>query len=315
MEEKQIELEQIPGIGARTAEKLREVGYTDPMAIAVCSPGELAAIADIGEGQARKIITAVRSMLKMEFETADKILERHRAAAKITTCSSELDKILGGGIETQMIAEAYGQFSSGKTQLGFQLACNVQLPPDKGGLGKNCLWIDTENSFSPERIIEIAKGLGLDPDEILRNIYVSRAYNSEHQMFLIEKASELIKEKNIGLIVVDSLMSHFRADYIGRGELAARQQKLNRFLHTLQRLADAHNLAVYVTNQVMARPDILFGDPTRPVGGHIVAHQSGVRMYLRRGRAGTRICRITDSSKLPEAEAVFKICPEGIRDA
>ncbi len=311
---KKLELEDIPNVGKKTAEKLREVGYTDFMAIAVCSPSELAAIAEIGEGQAQKIIRSVRQMLDIGFQTADKILEQKRAAARITTSSKALDKILGGGIETQAITEMYGPYASGKSQIGFQLAVNVQLPPEKGGLGKNCLFIDTEHTFAPERIAAIAKAQKLDPEKVLKNIYVARAYNSEHQVFLVEKAQEMIKEKNIGLIIIDSLMSHFRADFVGRGELAARQQKLNKHLHTLQRLADAHNLAVYVTNQVMARPDILFGDPTRPVGGHVLAHQSTYRVYLRKGSKGTRIARLTDASNLPEAEAIFKITPNGIRD-
>lgn len=314
MAKKKIELEDIPGIGKKIAEKLTEVGFTDPMAIAVSSPSELAAIAETGEATARKIINAVRQMLDIGFETADKIMERKLAAAKITTGSKNLDKILGGGVETQAITEVYGQFASGKTQLGFQLAVNVQLPKESGGLKKNCLWIDTENTFSPSRVVSISKAAGLNPEKTLKNIYVARAYNSEHQIFLVDKAPELIEEKNIGLIVIDSLMSHFRADFIGRGELASRQQKLNKHLHTLQRLADAHNLAVYITNQVMANPAVLFGDPTRPVGGHVLAHQATYRIYLRKGKAGTRIAKLTDAANLPEAEAVFKITENGIAD-
>jgi DNA repair protein RadA len=133
-------------------------------------------------------------------------------------------------------------------------------------------------------------------------------------MFLIEKAAEMIEEKNIGLIIIDSLTSHFRADYVGRGQLASRQQKLNKHLHTLQRLADAHNLAVYITNQVMARPDMLFGDPTTPVGGHVLAHQATYRIYLRKGRAGTRVAKLMDAANLPEAEAIFRITEDGIID-
>ncbi|MDI6806818.1 MAG: LAGLIDADG family homing endonuclease, partial [Candidatus Aenigmarchaeota archaeon] len=158
------------------------------------------------------------------------------------------------------------------SQLGFQLAVNVQLPPERGGLGRGCIFIDSENTFSPNRIVSMAKALGINPDEALRNVFVSRAFNSEHQISLVEGAKELIEEKNVGLIIVDSLTSHFRADYLGRGELALRQQKLNRHLHVLQRYADAYNLAVYVTNQVMAKPDVLFGDPTAPVGGNVLAH-------------------------------------------
>lgn len=312
---KKIKLEDIPGVGAKIAEKLTEIGYTDPMAIAVSSPGELAAIAEIGEGQATKIIHSVRSMLDMGFEPADKILERKEKALKISTGSKGLDKLLGGGIETQAITEVYGQFASGKSQLGFQLAVNVQLPPEKSGLGRKCLFIDTENTFSPQRIVSIAKAVGLDSGEALKNIFIARAYNSEHQTFLIDKSAEIIEEKKIGLIIIDSLMSHFRADFIGRGELAARQQKLNKHLHNLQRLADAHNLAVYVTNQVMARPDVLFGDPTVPVGGHVLAHQATYRLYFRKGREGTKIAKLIDAANLPPGEVIFKICEEGIRDA
>jgi DNA repair protein RadA len=200
------------------------------------------------------------------------------------------------------------------TQLAFQLAVNVQLPPEKGGLGGNVLYIDTENTFRPERIVQIAKALNLDPEKVLSNIHVARAFNSEHQMFLVEKANEIIEEKNIKLIIVDSLTSHFRADFTGRGELAPRQQKLNKHLHMLQRLADAHNLAVYITNQVLMDPSVMFGDPVRASGGAILAHMATYRIYLRRGKEGTRIARLVDSPGLPEGEAVFKITEEGIRD-
>lgn len=315
MEKKKIKLEDIPGVGAKIAEKLTDIGYTDPMAIAVSSPSELAVIADIGEGQATKIIHAARGMLDMGFESADKVAERKENAAKITTGSKDLDKLLGGGIETQAITEVYGQFASGKSQLAFQLAVDVQLPVDKGGLEKKCLFIDTENTFSPVRIKSIAKAMKLDPEEVLKNIYVARAYNTEHQLFLVDKAPEMIEEKKIGLIVIDSLTSHFRADFIGRGELARRQQKLNRHLHNLQRLADAHNLAVYVTNQVMARPDVLFGDPTAPVGGHVLAHQATYRLYFRKGKGGMKIAKLMDAANLPPGEAIFSVSEDGIRDA
>jgi DNA repair protein RadA len=314
MAKKEIALEDIPGVGKTIAEKLREVGFTDMMAIAVASPSELATIAEIGEGQATKIINSVRQMLSIGFESADKILERKTKALKITTGSKMLDALLGGGVETQAITEAYGQFASGKSQLGFQLAVNVQLPPERGGLGRNTLFIDSENTFSPQRIIAIAKAQKLDPDKTLKNIYVARAYNSEHQIFLIDKVPEMIEEKNIGLIIIDSLTSHFRADFVGRGELAERQQKLNRHLHQLQRLSDAHNLAVYVTNQVMARPDVLFGDPTAPVGGHILAHQATYRLYFRKGREDTKVAKLMDAANLPPGEALFRICEDGIRD-
>ncbi len=311
---KKFDIKDIDGVGSVTAEKLTDIGYTDPMTIAVTSPKELAALAEIGESTAQKIIHSIRQKLDIGFETADKVLERKIAALKITTGSKNLDTLLGGGIETQGITEVYGQFASGKSQLGFNLAVNVQLPKDKGGLEKGCLFIDTENTFSPMRILQISKARGLDPEKTLKNVHVARAYNSEHQMLLTEKAIELIEKNNIGLVIIDSLMSHFRSDFVGRGELAPRQQKLNKHLHVLQKIADAHNVAVYITNQVMARPDILFGDPTVPIGGHVLAHQATYRLYFRKGRAGSRIAKLMDAANLPEGEAIFKIEESGLKD-
>jgi len=144
---------------------------------------------------------------------------------------------------------------------------------------------------------------------------MARAYNSDHQILLAEKVEEIVKDNNVRLIIVDSLMSGFRSEYAGRGTLAPRQQKLNRHLHTLQKLADVHNVAIYVTNQVMSRPDVLFGDPTAPIGGHIVGHQATFRIYLRKSKAEKRVAKLIDSPHLPEGEAVFKVIGDGIRDA
>ncbi len=314
MKGNKIELEDIPGVGPKIAEKLKEIGFSDPMSIAVASPGELASILEIGEATATKIINKTRDMLEIGFTTADKVWEQRQKINKITTGSKALNDLLGGGIETQAITEAYGAFGSGKTQLAFQLSLNVQLPIEKGGLDGNCLYIDTEATFRPDRIIQMAKSMGLDPDKILKNIFVARAYDSDHEVFLIDKAIDTIKEKNIKLVIIDSLTSHFRSDYVGRGELAPRQQKLNKLLHNLQRLADSMNVAVFVTNQVLANPAILFGDPTMPIGGHVLAHQSTYRVYLRKSSGEKRIAKMMDSPNLPSGECVFKVVPEGIRD-
>jgi len=315
LKEKKIKLEDISGIGPKLAEKLTELGFTDPMSIAVASPGELASILEIGEATATKIINNTREMLEIGFTPANKVWEQRQKIGKIKTGSKSLDELLGGGVETQSITEVYGAFGSGKSQLGFQLSLNVQLPEEKGGLNGNCMFIDTEATFRPDRISQMAKSLGLDPVQALKNIYVARAYDSDHEMFLIEKAGETISEKKIKLLIIDSLTSHFRADYTGRGELAPRQQKLNRLLHNLQRLADSQNIAVFVTNQVLANPAILFGDPTMPIGGHVLAHQATYRVYLRKSSGEKRIARMMDSPNLPPGECVFKITPDGVRDA
>ncbi|NOZ82307.1 MAG: DNA repair and recombination protein RadA [Euryarchaeota archaeon] len=309
-----MEIEELPGVGAATAEKLREAGYKTVEAIAVAHPAELKEAAGLGESTAIKVIAAARDSLQMGFMTGMEVLEKRKTMRKITTGSSALDELLGGGIETQAITEFFGEFGSGKTQICHQLVVNVQMPEEEGGLGKNALYIDTENTFRPERVIQMAEAKGLKPEETLENIVVARAYNSDHQMLLVEKAEDVIREKNIGLVVVDSLTSHFRSDYTGRGMLSDRQQKLNRHMHSLQRLSDIHNLAVVVTNQVMMRPDFFFGDPTAPIGGHVVAHASTFRVYLRKSKGGKRVARLIDSPNLPEGEAIFTVVKEGIKD-
>ncbi|MCX8200138.1 MAG: DNA repair and recombination protein RadA [Candidatus Micrarchaeota archaeon] len=307
-------LEDLPGIGKATAEKLRSAGYDSFEKIAAASAHELSTIADMGVETAKKAIAAARDALDMGFESADVILERRKTIARISTGSKELDKLLGGGIETQAITEFYGKFSSGKSQVGFQLAVNVQLPPEEGGLGGGCLFIDTESTFRPERIVQMAEAKNMDPQSVLKNIYVARAVNSDHQVLLADKAADIIKEKNIKLIVVDSMMSQFRSDYTGRGALGERQQKLNKHLHQLQKLADMYNIAIYITNQVMDKPDILFGDPTAPIGGHVLAHNATYRVYLRKGKNEKRIARLVDSPNLPEGEAIFGVTENGVED-
>lgn len=303
----------LPGVGEATANKLIEAGYDALEKIAVASTGDLVGVG-LGEATAAKIIQAARDALDVGYETAMDILERRKSVVKLTTGSKNLDELLGGGLETQAITEVYGRFGSGKTQLGLQLAVNVQLPRDEGGMEGTALYIDTENTFRPERVKQMAEGKGLDPDDILRNIFVAKAFNAEHQMLLVDKASEIIEEKNVKLVVVDSLTSRFRSEFVGRGTLADRQQKLNRHLHSLQKLADMYNIVVFVTNQVMANPGLMFGDPTTPIGGNIVGHQATFRIYLRKSKEDKRIARLVDSPYLPEGEAIFRITPDGITD-
>ena len=311
----EIPLEELPGVGSTTADKLREAGYTDLMELAVASPGDVAEAAEIGTASAQKIIGEARRRADVgQFESGTTLLARRQKLGRITTNAKALDELLGGGVETQAITEFSGEFGSGKTQLAHQIAVDVQLPVDQGGLLGEAVYIDTESTFRPERIVDMAKGVGLDPETALAHIHVARAYNSNHQMLLLQKAQELAREKPIRLLVVDSLTAHFRAEYLGRGELAPRQQLLNKHLHELLRFGDAYNAAIVVTNQVSSRPDILFGDPTRPIGGNIVAHAATYRVYLRKSKPPRRIARLIDSPNLPEGEAVFSLTTEGIRE-
>ena len=315
-EEKEATLTDIPGIGPGIAAKLEAAGVYDLMGLAVLSPPSLSEMAGVGEAVARKAIQAARSMMQLGFSDGLEFDKKRADVGFISTGSENLNGLLGGkGLETKSITEAYGAFGSGKTQLGLSLAVHVQMPKDKGGANAKAVYIDTEGTFRPDRIRQIAENLGANADKVLKNILVARAFNSDHQILLLDKIGELVKDgEPIKLVVIDSLTAHFRAEFAGRGQLADRQQKLNRYLHNLMRMAEQHNIAVFVTNQVMANPAMMFGDPTTAIGGHIVGHASTYRMYLRRGKQGSRVAKLIDSPNLPDNECVFFVGDAGVVD-
>lgn len=307
-------IEDVPGVGPATAEKLREMGVHTVESLATATIKELAQ-AGISEKQSAKVLAEARGSLALNFVRADELIKMRQNVRRLSTGSKQIDELLGGGLETQTITEFYGEYGVGKSILCHQLAVNVQLPENKGGLNGAALYIDTENTFRTEWIIRMAEALGLDPTQTAKNIIYSEAFNSDHQVLLLEKADKVIQENNVKLIILDSLTSHFRSEYLGREMLAERQQKLNSHMHRLVRLARAFNASAVVTNQVMSKPDQFFAMAVEAVGGHIVAHTSHTRVFLRRTASGpVRICRLISSPYLPEGERIFKITEEGIKD-
>ena len=337
------DLENLSGVGPATAEKLRDNGYDTFQSIAVASPGELSNTADVGESSAHDIIQAAREAADVGgFETGTDVLERREQIGKLETLVPEIDEMLGGGVETQSITEVYGEFGAGKSQVTHQLAVNVQLPADQGGLHGRCVFVDSEDTFRPERVDEMVNGL---PDDVIEatmderdidgdpgddeamdelvqtfldKIHVAKAFNSDHQILLAEKAQEIATEYEnddypVRLLCVDSLTAHFRAEYVGRGELANRQQKLNKHLHDIDRVGNLYNSAVIVTNQVQSNPDAFFGDPTKPIGGNILGHKSTFRMYLRKSKQDKRIVKLVDAPNLPDGESVMRVQNEGLK--
>ena len=337
------ELEDLPGVGPATSDKLVENGFESYQSIAVASPGELSNTADIGESSASDIINAARDAADVGgFETGATVLERRQEIGKLSWQIPEVDDLLGGGIETQSITEVYGEFGSGKSQVTHQMAVNVQLSTENGGLDGGCIFVDSEDTFRPERIDDMVRGLddeilaaemerreieGTPDDEeametliaaFLDQIHVAKAFNSNHQILLAEKAKELASEHEesewpIRIVCVDSLTAHFRAEYVGRGELADRQQKLNKHLHDLMRIGDLFNTAILVTNQVASNPDSYFGDPTQAIGGNILGHASTFRMYLRKSKGDKRIVRLVDAPNLADGEAVMRVQGPGLK--
>lgn len=319
MSVEEFDLQKLEGIGPATKQKLQDAGIYTILDLAVRGPVDVAEVVGVDLSRAIDLCNKARmklqelGMLEKEFVPASELYKKRQAIERITTGSSNLDDLLGGGVETQAITELYGEYGSGKTQICHTLCVTVQLPREQKGLDAAAIYIDTENTFRPERIVTIAESRGLDPQAVLERITVAKAYNSAHQELVVSELGNVIPKNGIKLVAVDSAVAHYRAEFLGRGTLAERQQRLNRFMHLLLRTAEAHNVAVVATNQVQAAPDVFFGDPSRPTGGHVVAHTSTYRVYLRKaGR--NRIARIIDSPYHPERETVFVLNEKGIDD-
>lgn len=306
------------GITAGDIKKLQEAGYYTVESVAYAPKKDLITIKGISEAKADKLLQEASKIIMMGFKSATEIHQMRANIVYVTTGSKELDKLLGGGIETGSITEIFGEFRTGKSQLCHTLAVNCQLPISMGGAEGRCLYIDTEKSFRPQRLIAVAERYKIKGDSVLDNVACARAFNTDHQSQLLVQASAMMTEARYALLIVDSATGLYRTDYSGRGELAARQVHLARFLRMLLRLADEHGVAVVITNQVVAQVDgaasMFGGDQKKPIGGHILAHSSTTRLYLRKGRGETRICKVYDSPCLPEGEATFAINPDGIGD-
>jgi len=310
---------ELEGVGQALEKKLREAGITSLLDLAAAIPCEVAEAIGGSERTALELVVKAQDklrgcgLLEKEFMQASEAYERRKRIMRCTTGSSSLDELLGGGIETQAITELYGEYGSGKTQLCHTLCVTCQLPPSKGGLGGGALYIDTESTFRPERLYQIAEARGLDPMQVLSKVIFTRVYNSSHLELIVKNLGEIVEKYGIRLVVVDSIISLHRAEFTGRGTLAERQQRLNNLIHRLLRVAEVYNIAVVVTNQVQAQPDTFFGDPTKPAGGHIIAHACTYRIYLKKvGQERKAI--IVDSPCHPYSEAVFVVNEKGVAD-
>jgi DNA repair protein RAD51 len=306
------------GITTKDVAILKSQGLYSVESVAHMPKKHLLAIKGISEQKAEKLLLAAYASTNMGFITAEAVQQIRGQLIQLTTGSQALDKLLDGGVECGSITEIFGEFRTGKTQLCHQLCVTCQLPTDNGGGAGKAMYIDTEGTFRPERIVSIAERYGLVPNDVLNNILYARCFNTDHQMKLLRNAREFMTKEKFSLIVVDSSTALFRVDYSGRGELAARQMLLARFLRDLFAIADDFGVACVITNQVVAKVDgsAAFGGPqTVPIGGNIIAHASTTRLALRKGKGEERVCKIYDSPCLPESEAVFVISTGGIADS
>jgi len=310
------ELDLVKNINARQIKLLQESGISSAEALAMSPHIIISEIDGLGEKTAKKLIWNARNALGMsEFITAEDIDENTQY---ITTGSAELNRILGGGFQTGKLTEVYGPFKSGKTNLAHTISVSVQLPKNKGGLGAKVAYIDTENTFSKEKIKRIAKRFGMDPNKVLSGIFHARIFSSDHQAQMITKAESLCKTRGVRLIIMDSLMALMRAEYVGIGMLARRQAVLNNMIHALSRIAETYNCAVLLTNQVATKMMGMFSSDDA-IGGNIIAHGCHFRVMFRtKGFSSNNSLKrravIVDAPDLPPEEAEFFITSVGIAD-
>ena len=324
----------LPGVEPRLLSRLKRAGIQSVLDLAVSIPHELTAGGDYdGSGVAVAVDTETISdlilkakkalmdsgVLSKEFCTAEEFLERRKTLVRFTTGSENLDAFLKGGVETQAITEIAGEFGSGKSQICHTL-CVTAATLDKGkeeGKG-TIIFIDTENTFRPERIHQIAEVRGLEPEEIMKRVFVCRINNSSHLEAIIQNLGKSVEQYKAKLVIVDSIISLHRAEFPGRETLAERQQRLNVMLHKLLRLAEIYNIAVVLTNQVQSQPDNSFGswnggDSTRAAGGNIMGHACTYRIFLR--KAGRdRMAIMVDSPHHAYDQVRFTISEVGIQD-
>ena len=312
-----LALSKIEEIGPATEKRLKEAGFRSIRDLLVRGPVDIAEVTGMEMDDSVEICNRARLILEelgiidKSFVTATSLFSKRRD--RISTGSKSFDDLLAGGMETKAVTEVYGEFGTGKTQLCHTLCMMVQQSELAGGLDAKALYIDTENTFRPERIVSIAEARGFDPHKSLENVIVAKAYNSAHQELIIEEAGAVIEENNVRLLIVDSAVAHYRAEFLGRATLSERQQRLNKFMHILVRIADTYESAVLVTNQIQASPDAYFGDTVRPTGGNVVAHTSTYRIYLKRS-GKNRIARMVDSPYHAEREIMFTLTDRGISD-
>jgi DNA repair protein RadA len=314
-----LDLNTIEEIGPATKDRLEQAGFKSIKDLVVRGPIDVSESTGIEMVKSMYLCNKARIRLEdlgiidKTFISATKLYDKRKKEERISTGSKNLDDLFEGGIEPKAVTEIYGEYGTGKTQICHTLCILAQQQRKSEGKAHRALYIDTENTFRPERIVSIALARKLDPDMALENIIVAKAYNSAHQELIIEETGPIIDSNNVKLLVVDSAVAHYRSEFLGRATLSERQQRLNKFMHMLVRISEMYTIAVLATNQIQSSPDAIFGDALRPTGGHVVAHTSTYRVFLK--RAGkNQIARMVDSPYHPEREVLFTLNEQGVAD-
>lgn len=304
----------IKGKSKATIEKIINGGILTVEDLAREIPVKLAERAGIGDSTAEEAIKEAIRMIDRGYITGKQLHDEMQSRTRLTTGSREVDALLGGGLESETTTEVIGSNAIGKTQLMHMLAVNAQLPLEEGGLDGKVVWVDTEDTFRPDRIKQICMARGYDYEKFLSGILVAKAFNSRHQQVLIENLNAECKRNNVKLVIVDSMIAHLRGEYLGRGTLAGRQNVLGDMLQELGKLVQSQRITVVYTNQVMDDPSVMYGRSEKATGGNIMGHAATTRIHIRKGRKTIRIAELVKSPYLPWGQAPFIIDEYGVRD-
>ncbi|XP_066250176.1 meiotic recombination protein DMC1/LIM15 homolog [Euwallacea similis] len=317
-----VEMLQEHGVACEDVKQLQKAGINTIKGVQMCTRRKLLTLKDFNDAKVTKIKDICSKLGQMNsiscFVTALEVSDQRRMVFKLTTGSHNLNNILEGGIESMAITEVFGEARTGKTQIAHTLCVTAQVPGENGYPGGKVVYIDTEHTFRPERIKPISDRFQLDSTAVLENILYARAYNSEHQYELLNSVSQKFHEEPgiFKLLIIDSIMSLFRVDFVGAGEMSERQMKLGLMIFFSQKISEEYNVAVFLTNQITTDLNFsLLNDlKVKPVGGNILAHSSTTRLALKKGKANLRIARVYDSPNLEECETEFVITNGGIAD-
>lgn len=310
-----MEFEDLKTMTPTLASDLRKAGIMTVESFAMERLDELKQkLRGVSEDKLREIQVEAWKALGYWFTPATKLMEKRKQVLTFPTGCKALDSLIGGGVRTRVITEFAGEYGAGKTETLLTLLVEALAWNPEA----SAIFFDSEESFSELRVTQIAKSRGYDPDDILKRVIHIPIWHTQHFQEAVKQADTLIKNQNVRILMVDSIIAPFRAEYVGREVLWYRQQLLNQMLRQLLNYAKAFNLAVVVTNQVVASPQVVYtGDfvaQNPPTGGHILGHNAETRLYLRKATGNKRIATLIDSSWLPPGECVFQITEKGIED-
>jgi DNA repair protein RadA len=317
-EELDLSLSQLKGLGAVTEKKLNGFGVTSLIDLCVRGSKEIAEITGVTKSTTDTWCMGSHKLLEEKGIIRDSsmsvldLLEYQKNFDVLKTKCNALDDLFNGGLEPEATYEIYGEFGSGKTQF-----CNT-LTVEAINDNDNVVWIDCEDTFKPRRIMEILQARGYADDEeeakdMLGRITYFYCPNTEQMMGTVNALSDLLIEKKPRLVVLDGAIGQFREEYLGRGTLAERQMQIARLMTHVKNISYYFKCTVIFTNQVMSDPSVMFGDPIKPIGGNVVAHASGYRLYFKKP-GKKHIARMVDSPEHAQADAEFILNDKGVAD-